>query len=134
MFFNPLPPPSPSIPPAPGPLSRFGDTAANAGTLAVLDTYESTRTLPVGVKTLAASASAGAFRVLLMPVDALKTIMQVRAWARGVCGRTRGGAGEHCERSLVCNARPAPRRMPRATQTPMQLHAHTLVSSWLASW
>merc|ERR1719378_674364 len=30
-----------------GPLSRFGDTAANAGVLALLDSYESTRELNV---------------------------------------------------------------------------------------
>merc|ERR1711916_136305 len=33
--------------------------------------------LPVGVKTFGASAGAGAFRILLMPVDALKTSLQV---------------------------------------------------------
>lgn len=60
-----------------GPLSRFGDTAANAGVLALMESSESTRNLPVGVKTLAASASAGVFRIFLMPVDALKTILQV---------------------------------------------------------
>lgn len=60
-----------------GPMSRFGDTAANAGTLALLDSYASTSTLPVGVKTAVASASAAAFRIVLMPVDALKTTLQV---------------------------------------------------------
>lgn len=60
-----------------GPMSRFGDTAANAGTLALLDSYDTTRSLPVGVKTLASSAAAGAFRIFLMPVDTVKTIMQV---------------------------------------------------------
>ena len=30
-----------------GPMSRFGDTAANAGTLALLDSYDATSTLPV---------------------------------------------------------------------------------------
>jgi hypothetical protein len=30
-----------------GPMSRFGDTAANAGTLAMLDSYDATSTLPV---------------------------------------------------------------------------------------
>lgn len=60
-----------------GPLSRFGDTAANTGMLALMDSYDSTRTLPVGVKTLSASLAAGCFRIVLMPVDALKTIMQV---------------------------------------------------------
>lgn len=60
-----------------GPLSRFGDTAANAGTLALLDADPSTASLPVGVKTMAASAAAAAFRVALMPIDTMKTIMQV---------------------------------------------------------
>jgi len=60
-----------------GPMSRFGDTAANAGVLAFLDDHESTVNLPIGVKTLAASVAAGAFRIFLMPVDAMKTIMQV---------------------------------------------------------
>lgn len=55
----------------------FGDTAANAGMLALLDSLESTQQLPVGVKTLAASAAAGGFRILLMPVDACKTVLQV---------------------------------------------------------
>jgi hypothetical protein len=59
------------------PLSRFGDTAANAGTLSLLDAYDSTRDLPIGIKTLAASISAASFRILLMPIDTVKTIMQV---------------------------------------------------------
>ena len=33
--------------------------------------------LPVGVKTVAASAAAASVRVCLMPIDALKTTMQV---------------------------------------------------------
>jgi hypothetical protein len=60
-----------------GPLSRFGDTAANTGVLAFMDAHPNTKDLPVGVKTLAASAAAGIFRIFLMPVDAMKTIMQV---------------------------------------------------------
>lgn len=56
-----------------GPLSRFGDTAANTGVLALLEDVD----MPVGLKTFAASAAAGLFRICLMPVDALKTIMQV---------------------------------------------------------
>jgi hypothetical protein len=59
------------------PLSRFGDTAANAGVLSLLDGLESSKGLPVGVKTFAASFTAGCFRIMLMPVDALKTSMQV---------------------------------------------------------
>lgn len=58
-----------------GPLSRFGDTAANTGTLAALDAFETTAGLPVFLKTVAASVGAGLFRILLMPVDTVKTTM-----------------------------------------------------------
>merc|ERR1711991_1293161 len=60
-----------------GPLSRFGDTAANTGMLALLDSFDMTENLPVGVKTIAASVAAAAFRIFLMPVDTFKTTMQV---------------------------------------------------------
>ena len=63
-------------------MSRFGDTAANAGVLALMDSYDETRHMPVAAKTAAASAAAGAWRVALMPVDAFKTTMQVHG-ARG---------------------------------------------------
>ncbi|GAB0494415.1 hypothetical protein MMPV_005708 [Pyropia vietnamensis] len=60
------------------PLSRFGDTAANAGMIALLDTAsETTANLPVIAKTSAASAAAAGFRIFLMPVDAVKTSLQV---------------------------------------------------------
>jgi hypothetical protein len=62
-----------------GPLSRFGDTAANTGVLAVLEEVD----LPPAAKTVAASLGAGLFRIFLMPVDALKTMMQVRV-QRGI--------------------------------------------------
>ena len=60
-----------------GPLSRFGDTAANAGMLALLDSYPSTKSLSVEVKTVAASGAAALFRMFLMPIDCLKTTLQV---------------------------------------------------------
>jgi hypothetical protein len=63
------------------PLSRFGDTAANVGVLAALDSREFTRELPVGIKTAMASAGAAGFRVLLMPIDAWKTTKQVEGEA-----------------------------------------------------
>lgn len=60
------------------PMSRFGDTAANAGVIALLDTAsETTANLPVVAKTSAASAAAAGFRIFLMPVDAVKTSLQV---------------------------------------------------------
>merc|ERR1719263_483097 len=55
------------------PVSRFGDTAANDGALAALEHTS----LPMAAKSMAASASAASFRVVLMPVDAWKTTKQV---------------------------------------------------------
>jgi hypothetical protein len=57
-----------------GPATRFGDTAANAGVLALLQTTE----LPLPLQTACASAAAGVWRILLMPIDASKTAMQVQ--------------------------------------------------------
>jgi len=62
---------------AQGPLSRFGDTAANTGMLVFLDANESTRHLPTALKTMAASGGAATWRIFLMPLDTLKTTMQV---------------------------------------------------------
>ena len=55
-----------------GPLSRFGDTAANTGMLTLMNSMESTRALNVGVKTISASVAAALFRIFLMPVDTVK--------------------------------------------------------------
>jgi hypothetical protein len=62
---------------AQGPLSRFGDTAANTGVLTALNAMEATRDMNVGFKTVAASVAAGLFRIFLMPIDTVKTTMQV---------------------------------------------------------
>jgi len=59
------------------PLSRFGDTAANAGMGVLLDSFEVTSNLPVFVKTVSASAAAALWRIGLMPVDSFKTTLQV---------------------------------------------------------
>ena len=56
------------------PLSRFGDTAANSGVLALLATSD----LPIGVRTACASAAASVWRIGLTPVDTMKTTMQVQ--------------------------------------------------------
>ncbi|KAJ3417466.1 hypothetical protein HDV05_003330 [Chytridiales sp. JEL 0842] len=61
-----------------GPLSRFGDTASNAGALAFLESSDMTKDLPMGVKTIVASACAASFRMFLTPVDTLKTTMQTQ--------------------------------------------------------
>lgn len=60
-----------------GPLTRFGDTAANVGILVLLDTLPETKDLPLPLKTACASLAAGLWRILLMPIDASKTAMQV---------------------------------------------------------
>ena len=60
-----------------GPLTRFGDTAANVGVLALLDSIPETQALPLAVRTAAGSITAGLWRIILMPVDTSKTAMQV---------------------------------------------------------
>lgn len=60
-----------------GPLSRFGDTAANTGMLTMMNSLDATKDLNVSIKTATASFAAAAFRIFLMPVDTVKTTMQV---------------------------------------------------------
>ena len=57
-----------------GPLTRFGDTAANVGVLALLETQPD---LPLPLKTAIGSAVAGLWRIVLLPIDTSKTAMQV---------------------------------------------------------
>ncbi|WVQ94289.1 hypothetical protein IAU59_001368 [Kwoniella sp. CBS 9459] len=63
-----------------GPLSRFGDTAANAGILALLASF----TWPVLVKTIAASVASACFRMTLTPIDTLKTTQQTQGGVAGL--------------------------------------------------
>lgn len=56
-----------------GPLCRFGDTAANAGALAVLEDKQ----WPTPVKTAFGSIASASMRVALVPIDMVKTVMQV---------------------------------------------------------
>ena len=74
-----------------GPLSRFGDTAANAGMLALLEGS----TMPVLVQTAFSSAAAAGWRVVITPLDTAKTMMQVEG-ARGL-----GLLGERVRRGGV---------------------------------
>ena len=89
-----------------GPLARFGDTAANTAILALLEVGYSVFTkscnipylfdgyilpvicknlknllkpydLPMAAKTGAASVSAGMWRIMITPIDTLKTTLQV---------------------------------------------------------
>ena len=60
-----------------GPLTRFGDTAANVGILALLNSIPETQALPLPIRTAAGSITAGLWRIFLMPIDTSKTAMQV---------------------------------------------------------
>ena len=77
------------------PLSRFGDTAANTGMLALLASPEVFGgSLPVPVRTAAASAAAALWRIGLTPLDTVKTTLQVEGGDRGyeqVLGKIKAG-------------------------------------------
>ena len=60
-----------------GPISRFGETVSNSLFIAFMEKNDFTRNLPIPVKTFGASLTAGLFRVLLTPVDTIKTTLQV---------------------------------------------------------
>jgi hypothetical protein len=61
-----------------GPVSRFGDTAANAGILALLESNTYMKSLPVLLKSAFASLAAALFRMILTPIDTLKTTLQTQ--------------------------------------------------------
>ena len=61
-----------------GPVSRFGDTAANAGILALLHSNTYMKKLPALIQTIFVSLAAAAFRMILTPVDTLKTTLQAQ--------------------------------------------------------
>ena len=56
-----------------GPLARFGDTAANSFATSYLQQYNQ----PLYIQTLFGSALASGWRISLMPLDSLKTTLQV---------------------------------------------------------
>jgi len=62
-----------------GPISRFGDTAAQEGIHEVWRSHSSShrRPLPVWAMTLSASLVAALWRVVITPLDTLKTTLQV---------------------------------------------------------
>lgn len=64
-----------------GPLTRFGDTAANVGVLALLESLPETAQWPLPLKTAAGSLTAGLWRIVLMPIDTSKTCLQVEGAA-----------------------------------------------------
>lgn len=72
-----------------GPLSRFGDTAANTGVLTLVNNIEGTKTLPIGIKSAFASGAAALFRICIMPIDTTKTTMQVTGKFSAVVDKVR---------------------------------------------
>lgn len=60
-----------------GPISRFGDTAANLFALTLFKSNPKADSLPIFVKTSLASFCAGCWRLMTIPIDAWKTSKQV---------------------------------------------------------
>ena len=62
-----------------GPLSRFGDTASNSLVIEAFNDIDvlSSLHLPIFVPTIIASLIAGSWRIIIMPVDTIKTNLQV---------------------------------------------------------
>ena len=61
-----------------GPISRFGDTAANVGILALLESNIYLKDASDLVKTVFASLAAAGFRMILTPIDTFKTTLQTQ--------------------------------------------------------
>jgi hypothetical protein len=66
-----------------GPLSRFGDTFSNTLALTTIDKL-SEKKIPMLIQTGVASFTAGIFRIGLMPIDTIKTSMQVEGSISGL--------------------------------------------------
>ena len=55
-------------------MDRFGETAANTGTLVLLNNHESAKHLDIGIKTSIAMSIASLWRVIIMPIDTCKNL------------------------------------------------------------
>lgn len=75
------------------PLSRFASTAANDGVESLLASFDRTENWGPGRGTILASFAVGLFRILLMPVDTCKVILQVESaeGLRNLMRKVRGG-------------------------------------------
>lgn len=60
-----------------GPMSRFGDTAANMFATTLFNENKQMQQLPIFVQTSLGSILAGCWRLITLPVDAWKTSKQV---------------------------------------------------------
>ncbi|KZT62563.1 mitochondrial carrier [Calocera cornea HHB12733] len=61
-----------------GPIARFADTFANVGILALLSSNPVLAKLPSPAKTAFASLAGALFRMILVPIDTVKTTMQTQ--------------------------------------------------------
>mmetsp|Transcript_3149 Transcript_3149/g.3757 ORF Transcript_3149/g.3757 Transcript_3149/m.3757 type:complete len:269 (-) Transcript_3149:12-818(-) len=60
-----------------GPLSRFGDTAANSGVLSFFESLNGVLDVPLACQIVIGSIFAACWRMFLSPLDCLKTTLQV---------------------------------------------------------
>ena len=58
--------------------SRYGNTLANTGTIVALDSNESMEKLPIWIKSACTSLMVALFRITFMPIDTIKTSLQVQ--------------------------------------------------------
>jgi hypothetical protein len=65
------------------PLIKFGDTAANAGVLSLMNSQKETCEIPLVLKTMLASAAAAVYRLFILPIDILKVSRQVDGTKKG---------------------------------------------------
>jgi len=103
-----------------GPVARFGDTAANAGILALLESNPFMRKLPSPIRTIFVSLCAAGFRTILTPIDTLKTTLQ-----------TEGKPGLKLLRNRVCHSFET--SISRPTLWRVQIRQHGITSLWFGA-
>ncbi|CAJ1969520.1 unnamed protein product [Cylindrotheca closterium] len=75
------------------PMSKFFATAANDGMQAILACFDISRSWGIGTQTFLASIVVGCFRMVLMPIDTCKVVLQVdgKQGFRGLLLRVKAG-------------------------------------------
>lgn len=106
-----------------GPVARFGDTAANAGVLALLESNSFMKKLPSAIKTGFASLLSSGFRIILTPIDTLKTTLQ-----------TEGKPGLKLLKNRVCHSfENLYLSLHRANIDPSQIRKYGITSLWFGA-
>ena len=67
-----------------GPTSRFGDTASNLLIFSIIANYDPSHIVPIYITTGLASIVAGLWRIIILPLDTIKTSLQVYGKERGI--------------------------------------------------